>query len=440
MKQSFAGTAPDNARSEPVYVSGRPSVTRFLLSAGVLLLLTAVCSCSAAAATDEEIEALRGTTLYVYNWGEYISDGSDGTMDVNAEFEKKYGIKVVYDTFDNNEVMYAKLKGGGISYDVVFPSDYMIGRMINEDLLEELDFGNIPNYKYIDERYRGLAYDPENRYSVPYNVGMVGLIYNTKAVTEPPTSWKLMWNSDYAGKIVMFNNPRDAFAIAQSILDIDFNTLEEEEWRAAADLLCHQKQVLQSYVNDEIFDKMESGEAVIGAYYAGDYLLMYENNEDLAFVYPDEGVNVFVDAACVLKGTRNKLAAELYINFLQEPDVALANAEYICYASPNVLVINDEDYEYYQNEILYPDEEHTPKTEIFLRLPDNINTLMNSLWEDVKNYDAGLGGADAEDGGAPQAKSKDVIKSYAGLASVALIGTAAGVGAYVRRRKRERSW
>ncbi len=336
------------------------------------------------AASESEIEALRGTKLYVYNWGEYISDGEDDTLDVNAAFEEKYGIKVIYNTFDNNETMYAKLENGGVSFDIVIPSDYMIERMINEDMLLKLDFSNIPNYKYIDEQYLNLAYDPDNEYSVPYNVGMVGLIYNKTMVKEPPTSWTALWDEQYAGQILMFNNPRDAFAIAQSVLGLDYNTEYPGDWQAAADQLKQQKKVIQSYVNDEVFNKMESGEAALAPYYAGDFLSMLDVNPDLGFVYPEEGVNAFVDAMCIPKSAQNKLAAELYINFMLEKDVALANAEYICYASPNTQIINDPDYEYYGNEILYP--EKTPKTQIFINLSDQSLAGMNTLWDEVKNY------------------------------------------------------
>ncbi len=364
----------------------------------VLLLCLSTLSVGAAAVTENEIEALRGTTLYVYNWGEYISDGTDDTVDVNAAFEEKYGIDVVYDTYDNNEVMYSKLKGGGVSYDIVIPSDYMIGRMIAEDMLAKIDFDNIPNYEYIDEKYRNLEYDPTNEYSVPYSVGMVGLIYNTAMVDYAPDSWEALWDEDYSGQILMFNNPRDAFAIAQSLLSVDYNTESERSWKTVADVLREQKNVSPSYVNDEIFLKMETGEAAMGPYYAGDFLSMYENNNDLAFVYPKEGVNFFVDAMCILKDSKNKLAAELYINFLLEPDIALANAEYICYASPNTEVFNNPEYTYYQNEILYPADGKF-KTQIFTNLSADTLALMSELWDDVKNYTPnGVTGSDHSTG------------------------------------------
>lgn len=352
----------------------------------LIALVMAFAPCAVAfAAEQSDIDALRGTKLYVYNWGEYISDGEDDSLDVNAAFEEKYGIEVVYDNYDTNEVMYSKLKGGGVLYDVVIPSDYMIERMIAEDMLEKLDFSNIPNYKYIHEKYRNLAHDPTNEYSVPYTVGMVGLIYNTKMVEEAPDSWTALWDERYANNILMINNPRDAFAIAQSVLGMDYNNESPTAWRVAAALLKEQKNIVPTYVNDEIFLKMESGEAALAPYFAGDFLTMYDNNPDLAFVYPKEGVNFFVDAACILKGAKNKLAAELYINFLLDPEVALANAEYICYASPHTEVYSNPEYTYYQSEILYP-EDGKFKTQLFLNLSPEILSLMSTLWDDVKNY------------------------------------------------------
>jgi len=335
-------------------------------------------------ASAADIEALRGTKLNVYNWGEYISDGVEDSMDVNKEFEKKYGIEVVYGFYDSNETMYAKIKGGGVSYDVVVPSDYMIGRMIREDMLEKPNFANIPNYKNIAAEYKSLYFDPANEYSVPYLVGMIGLIYNTAKVTTAPDSWAALWDVNYKGKICMINNPRDAFAIAQALLGQDVNSLNEADWNAAAQKLKEQKTVKPSYVNDEVYDKMEPGEAVMAPYFAGDYLTMYDVNDKLGFVYPKEGVNEFVDSACILKGSQNKLAAELYINFLLEEEIAMANAEYVCYASPNTLVRNNKDYAYYQNEILYPTADKKPKTHTFADLPQATLNRMGSLWDEIK--------------------------------------------------------
>ncbi len=327
---------------------------------------------------------LAGTTLNVFNWGEYISDGGYSSIDVNKEFEKLTGIKINYLFFDSNETMYTKVKGGGVSYDIIIPSDYMIAKMKNEGLLQKLDFSKLSNYKYIADEYKNQYYDANNEYSVPYNVGMVGIIYNTSVVKEKPDSWDLLWNKKYKDDILNFNNPRDAFGTAQKYLGISFNTTDEAEWQRAADALKQQKEILRSYVMDEIYDKMEIGEAAIAPYYAGDYLSMYENNNDLAFYYPKEGTNIFVDAVCVPKNANNFDAAMMYINFLLEPEIALANAEYICYASPNLAVINNENYTYYQNEILYPSEENRPNVEFYYDMDEKTKKLYESLWEDVK--------------------------------------------------------
>lgn len=295
----------------------------------------------------DEYKKYAGIELSVYNWGYYISDGSDGSIDVNAEFEKLTGIKILYDNYDSNESLYAKLDGGGADYDVIIPSDYMIGRLITEGYLAELNFDLIPNYKYVADEYKGTgiaSYDPECKYSVPYNVGMVGVIYNTTMVDGTPDSWSLLWDEKYANKLLNFNNPRDAFAIAQFYQGVDINSENKDDWDKAFDKLVEQKPLLQSYVMDEVFNKMESGEAAAAPYYAGDFFTMYENNEDLAFYYPKEGTNRFIDAACVLKTSKHQEAAALYINFLMDPEIARANAEYMYYASPNTAVIENEEY------------------------------------------------------------------------------------------------
>ena len=379
-------------------------------------------SCSASfsvAAKQIDAAKLRGTEINVYNWGEYISDGSEGTLDVNKEFEKETGIKINYTTYDSNENMYNKIKGGGANYDIIIPSDYMIERMINEELLEKINFDNIPNYSNILPEYKNLYFDPNNEYSVPYNVGMVGLVYNTKMVKETPDSWSIMWDEKYKGQILMFNNSRDAFAIAQFLCGVSLNTNNSEDWEKAYEKLKEQKPLVQSYVMDDVFNKMEGGEAAIAAYYAGDCILMADNNPDLAFVYPKEGTNIFVDSICIPKGCQNKEAAELYINFLLREDIALANAEYLCYATPNKAVLENEDYSLRDNEMLYPDEEHTPPTEYFHNLDPEVLMLMTTLWDNLKiegNNDRSV---------------------YIGLISFAAVSVAYFIYRTVRKKKRE---
>lgn len=332
-------------------------------------------------------KSLEGTTLTVYNWGEYISDGADGSIDVNKEFEKLTGIKVKYLTFESNETMYSQIKSGGISYDIIIPSDYMIERLKNEDMLEKIDTSKLSNYDLIDDSYKNLFFDENNEYSVPYNVGLVGIIYNEKLTgSDIEHSWKVLWDEKYKDMALNFNNPRDAFMTAQMILGQDLNTLNKSDWDAAADLLKKGKANLQSYVMDEIYAKMETGEASVAPYYAGDYLTMLESNEDLRFFYPEEGTNIFVDSICIPKNAKNYEAALMYINFLLEPDISTANAEYIGYASPNTSVINNEDYCYYQNKILYPDQADMPKVQYYHDIDSEVRTYYETLWSEVKLY------------------------------------------------------
>lgn len=355
-------------------------------------VLILVLNCSVTMAMDytdyseDYVHPLTGEYINVYNWGEYISDGSDDSLDINAEFTRITGIKVNYTNYASNEDMYAKLKSGGANYDVVIPSDYMVQRLINEDMLQKIDFSNIPNYKYIDPKYLDLPYDPQNEYSVPYTVGMVGLIYNSAMIErmgyEPPDSWSVMWDGNYSGSILMFNNPRDAFAIAQFLTGIDINSTDPEDWEKAYNKLLEGKPFVQSYVMDEIFNKMENNEAILAPYYVGDFLSMKDNNDDLEFVFPKEGVNYFVDAMCIPKSAKNKKAAELYINFMLDPEIALQNAEYIYYASPHTEVVNNPDYSLYGNEYIYPSGEI--KNDIFTDLPREINQLMTDYWDALK--------------------------------------------------------
>jgi len=330
---------------------------------------------------------LAGTELTVYNWGEYISDGSYDMLDVNREFEKITGIKVNYLMFESNETMYSQIKSGGVTYDVIIPSDYMIERLIKENELMKINTSKISNYDLIDDSYKNVYFDPENQYSVPYNVGMVGVIYNTKHTGKDiENSWNVLWDKKYKDMALNFNNPRDAFMTAQMLLGQDLNSLNKSDWDKAADLLKKGKSNLQSYVMDEVYGKMETGEASIAPYYAGDYLTMYETNPDLAFFYPEEGTNIFIDSLCITKSCKNYEAALMYINFLLEPQIATANAEYIGYASPNTAVVNNPDYYYYQNEILYPKEEDMPKVQYYHDIPDDIRMYYEMLWCDVKLY------------------------------------------------------
>ena len=343
-------------------------------------------------------------TLYVYNWGEYISDGSEGTLDSNEMFEQwyfeTYGVRVEvnYSTYSSNESMYAKLSSGSVNYDVVVPSDYMIERMIAEDMLAELNYDNMPHIGNIHPDFFGPDaiydyYDPDNKYAVPYMYGMIGIIYNTTMVSEDDPSlgsWSLMWDERHAGNILQFNNSRDAFGTAQYFLGLDVNSSDEAEWRVALEKLKEQKPILQGYVMDEIFNKMENGSAAIAAYYAGDFLSMYENNEDLEFFYPAEGTNLYVDAMCIPKSSQNKEIAERYIDFMLTEEPAVANAEYTYYASPNTAVRESEEYREYMNSIkeggydlMYGTD--TVQTSSYKNLGGDQLIMLNELWEELKS-------------------------------------------------------
>ena len=338
--------------------------------------------------------------LNVYNWGEYISDGSDGSLDTvkafEAWYEETYGEKVHvnYTTYASNEDMYAKLKSGAVSYDVIIPSDYMIARLANEDMLLPLNFDNIPNYQYIEDQFRGLYYDPDDTYSIPYTYGVVGVIYDANQVDEADAGgWDLMWNPKYKGKILQFNNSRDAFGTAMYRAGIDVNTTDKSQWEAALQALLEQRPLVKAYVMDEIYNALESGEAAIGANNAGDYFTMLHaeaDDVDLRYYYPDP-TNYFIDAMCIPSCCENKELAEVFINFMLSQETAVANAEYIYYASPNSLVYNDETYQEDMGEeameILYPEgvnfsEEYNKLA--YRNLDDEMLGYMNSLWENLK--------------------------------------------------------
>ena len=356
------------------------------LAAFFAALMLLLCTAPPVFAEEEEAPApSTGVTINVYNWGEYISNGVDGSLDVNAEFTRRTGIEVNYTTFDTNESLYSKLAGGGANYDVIIPSDYMVSKLISEDMLEKLDFNNIPNFQYIDEEYRNPNYDPENEYSVPYTWGVVGIFYNKNYVHETVDSWEILWDEKYSGKILMFDNPRDTFGIAQKLLGFSFNSTDSSEWEQAAMLLKQQKPLVQAYVMDQIFDKMESGEAWLAPYYAGDAAILVEDNPDIGFAIPTkEGTNFFVDAMCIPKGAKHKAEAEAYINFLCDPEIAAANMDYIGYSTPETAAKELLDEEIVNNPIYYPPEEIIEKSEIFINLPEETNLLLDVLWAEVK--------------------------------------------------------
>ena len=399
-----------------------------LLALAIGLMLIA--GLSACGQTDEK--------LYVYNWGEYLSDGVYGDRDNLAAFEEYYeeitgrSIKVYYTTYPSNEDMYAKVSSGTSIYDVIFPSDYMVERLIAEDLLLPINIEEVCDelgaecyYDTVTEDFRGLYYDPEDKYSVPYTYGRVGIIYNTTMVDEEDcTGWEILWNDKYAGKILQFNNARDAFSTVQYMLGIDVNTTDPADWELVYEKMLEQKEIIQSYVMDEIYNKMESGEAAVAAYYAGDYFTMLEVNEDLGFFYPEE-TNIFVDCMCIPKGSGNPKAAAMFINYMLKDEAAIPNAECLFYASPHKCVYTDEDYIEEMGEevmeVLYPEDfnfrEQLNKY-AFRNLDPETAELVNGLWEELKI-----------EGGLP-----DSIYITAGI--LAALIAAAVIGILVRNRRR----
>ncbi len=330
----------------------------------------------------------KDVAINVYNWGEYIANGDDGCMDVNKEFEELTGITVNYTLFDTNESMYAKIKSGSSSYDLIFPSEYMVSRMIQEDMLQELDFSKIPNFQYIDEKFINPEYDPENKYSVPYTWGTVGLIYNYDKLGFDPESWDVHWDRAYGGEILMFSNSRDAFGLTLKRLGYDINSQEKAELDHAAQELKAQKPLVQAYVMDQIFDKMQGNEAMLAPYYAGDAVNMMAENESLRFVIPQEGSNWFVDSVCMPKPAESLdadryLAAHMYINFLNEPNVAVENIEYIQYSTPNLAAKELLDDEIKNNPVIYPDDELLANCQAYVNLDNETNLYMDQLWTEL---------------------------------------------------------
>ena len=325
----------------------------------------------------------------VCSWGEYIDE------DLIYQFEDETGIKVNYQTAESNEALYSLLKTGAGDYDVIVPSDYMIARLIDEGMLAELNYDNIPNYEKIGEQYKSLSFDPENKYTVPYTWGTLGIIYNSTMVDGDIDSWDAMFDEKYADNVLMIRNSRDALAAALLDLGYDINTTDEAQIREAYELLADAKSkgVYQSFVMDEVFGKMEGSNAAIAMYYAGDYLTMLDNNPDLKFVVPKEGSNWFVDAMCVLKTAQHKEEAEAWINFIASTESSLANMDYIGYASPNLEAL--EGYPaYYEEtygepldeeryEIMAAPDDVLARCELYTNLPADTLTLYNDLWTEL---------------------------------------------------------
>ena len=341
---------------------------------------------SGSTAGNSSSSASGDRVVNVCSWGEYIDTS------LIEKFEQETGITVNYTTVPSNEELYAQLELGGVDYDVIVPSDYMIARLIQEDRLQKLDYSKIPNYEKIDPQYKNLSFDPNNEYSVPYTWGTLGIIYNTKMVKEPIDSWEVMFSDEYAGNILLIDNSRDAFGMALYYLGYDVNTTDEAQIREAAQLVADAKArgVYGGQGMDEVFQIMEGGNMAIATYYAGDFLTMYENNPDLAFCIPKEGSNWFVDAMCVLKDAKHVDEAHEWINFIASTDSNLANMDYIWYASPNAEALEQYpayyeetygeplDQELYQ--IMAAPKEVLDRCSMYENLPAETLALYNELW------------------------------------------------------------
>ena len=325
-------------------------------------------------------------TINVCNWGEFISDGSDGSLNVNEEFTKQTGIKVNYTTFQSNEALFAKLKNKSIRYDVIFPSEYMVAKLIKNNMLKKLDYSHIPNAKLVDPSLKNQNYDSENEYSIPYAFGIVSLIYNKKFVKEDPKNidWDILWNKKYKNKILMFDNPRDALAVAQIKLGYGLNSTEEEVWKSAYNELKKQKELVQAYVMDQIFDKMANEEAFIAPYYLGDALKLREKNKNLCVVIPKSGTNKFLDLMCIPENANHTREALEYINFLCSPNISKANCEHIQYFSPIGGLNNIDRVENVENFSKIFEKDFT---KVFTDLPEDTNILLKDLWINLKIED-----------------------------------------------------
>lgn len=316
-------------------------------------------------------------TLYVLNWGDYIDEA------LLTQFEEETGIQVNYTTMATNEEMMVKLEEADCIYDVCFPSDYIIERLIQKDLLHELNKDNIPNLQYIDERFLDLDFDPENKYSVPYMWGTVGILYNTTMVQEPVTSWDILWDETYADQILMYDSIRDTIGVALMKLGYSINTRNEADIQAAEEALIAQKPIVQAYLGDPIKDRLISGGAAMGIVYSGDAMWCMYENPDLAYAVPETGTNLWFDNIIIPKTSDNTEAAEAFINFLCDPEVAAQNAEYIGYSTPNAAALEILGDEYINNSTYNPPQELLDKCEIFHDLGDFI-TVYNDAWNRIK--------------------------------------------------------
>ncbi|MBN2221158.1 MAG: ABC transporter substrate-binding protein, partial [Vallitaleaceae bacterium] len=316
----------------------------------------------------------------VFNWGDYIAE------ETIEKFEQETGIKVVYDIFDSNESMYTKLKSKAVDYDVLIPSDYMIEKLILEDMLLPLNYDNIPNYIEIDEEFKNLAFDSKNLYSVPYMWGTLGILYNEKLVSQKVDSWNILWDESYKDQIIMKDSVRDSFVPALKLLGYSINSSDQNQWNEALDLLFAQKEIIQGYAADEVRDKMIGEEAALALMYSGEAILTMEENENLAYVVPSEGSNMWFDSMCIPNTSKNQAAAEAFINFMCDPQIAFENADYIGYSTPisAAKALLDEEI---QNDLAaYPPQEILDQCEVFIDLGEEMSSFTNDKWNELKAY------------------------------------------------------
>lgn len=330
----------------------------------------------------QESNMMNSEKVVVYNWGEYLDP------EVLTLFEQETGIDVVYEEFETNEILYPKISSGAIAYDVICPSDYMIQRMIENNLLAEINFDNIPNVKNIGKDYmeQSRQFDPENKYSVPYCWGTVGILYNKTMVDEPITSWSVLWDEKYKDNILMQDSVRDAFGVTLKYLGYSLNSTDLDELTEARDLLIKQKPLVQAYVIDQVRDKMIGNEAAIGVIYSGEAIYTQRENPDLEYVIPEEGSNIWIDSWVIPKNAENKENAEKFINFLCRPEIALMNFEYITYSTPNSearKLIEDEAIR--NSEIAFPDLSKYDNLETFQYLGTEADQTYGELWNQVKS-------------------------------------------------------
>lgn len=346
-----------------------------LLAAG-MLAVTLFTGCGSGAGSAE------ADKLYIFNWAEYIDP------EVLVLFEEETGISVSYDEFETNEIMYPVIEAGTIAYDLVCPSDYMIQKMIENDLLAEINYDNIPNYANLDEAQLAFAseFDPENKYTVPYCWGTVGILYNTTMVEEAPTSWSVLWDERYKDNILMQDSVRDAFGVTLKYLGYSLNSTDEQELNEAKDLLIEQHPLVQAYVVDQVRDKMIGDEAALGVIYSGEVLYCMESNENLAYVVPEEGSNVWLDCWVIPKNAQHKENAEAFINFLCRPDIAVMNFEYITYSTPNKAAKALLDEEIQNNPAVFPDKDILSKCETLRYLGEDADALYHTLWKKVRSH------------------------------------------------------